>query len=221
MRVTDKRHEWRAMDVRILITAAAAGLAASGAGAQSRDERIEPSPDQLRTLNALTPEGVASVVTIADDDLEPTVVLTTAKAWSSRGKFTDPVRSDNFLRAFVNKKTGTKTFQLYEQVTYSFEYRNFRRVVFATSEGPQSAPVLELSHEVITCAGGLCVYRDTLGFDLPENVVREIAAGYQPGASPLWRFRFKAQNGFDWEDRIAPAEAAGLLLALNKWKGRP
>ena len=109
-----------------------AGGERGGGTVKGRADRAEPRP--AAHLNALTSEGVASVVTIADDDLEPTVVLTTAKAWSSRGKFTDPVRSDNFLRAFVNKKTGTKTFQLYEQVTYSFEYRNFRRVVFATSQ---------------------------------------------------------------------------------------
>ncbi|MBC2667339.1 hypothetical protein H7F51_17610 [Novosphingobium flavum] len=209
------------MDGRICWMAAAAGLLAGGAGAQSKEERIEPSPDQLRTLNALTPEGVASVVAVEGDDLEPVVVLTTARAWSSKGKFTDRVRSDNFLRAFIGKKTGEARFQLYQQVTYSFQYRNFRQVVFATSQGPRSAPVTELSHEVVTCAAGLCVYKDTLGFDLPESVVREIAAGYQPGASPLWRFRFKAQNGFDWEDRIAPAEAAGLLLAISQRGPKP
>ncbi|MBC2667197.1 hypothetical protein H7F51_16880 [Novosphingobium flavum] len=195
--------------------AAAAGLLASGVAAQSKEERIEPSPAQLAKLNALTPEGVAALVTVKGDELEPVTVLTTAEAWKSKGAFTDPVRSDAMLRAFISTRTGEVRWQVYEEVSYNYAYRMFRQAVYATAAGAQSAAVTELAHEVLGCFGGTCSYRDTLGFDLPEAAVREIAAQYHPGGSPLWRFRFKAQSGLDWEDRIAPAEAAGLLLAVE------
>lgn len=65
------------------------------------------------------------------------------------------------------------------------------------------------------CSAGSCSYRDDLVFDLSEELLREIATQYTPDASRLWRVRFQAQTGLNWEDRISPAEAAGLLLAVE------
>jgi hypothetical protein len=180
---------------------------------------IEPSPKQLNALQSLSPADVAARVVINDDDLEPVATLTTAAAYSSRGAFTDRVRSDNFLRAFVNKTTGATSFQLYQSITYTSEWRNFQSVNFATPSGTQSAPIVKISHRV-DCQFGPCVIFDEVGFDVSGDTMRAIANTYVAGNSPLWRFRFKAQNGIDWEDRMAPAEVAGMLLAVESYKAK-
>jgi hypothetical protein len=192
------------------------------AEAQRRDEVIEPSAKDMARMQQLTPEGVAAIVTIRDDELETVATLDTSRAFSSRGRFTDRVRSDVFLRALVDKGSGKIIYQVYENVSYSGDWRNFSSVNIATSEGPLSVPLQNISSRVLTCAYGLCAREDHLAFVVPETVLRSIAATYRPGASLAWRFRFKAQNGVDWEDRIMPAEIAGLLIAVDRFRsGRP
>lgn len=189
----------------------------SAAAAQliAGEEVIEPSAKQMRQLQALTPEAVRDAMTISDDELETVATITSEKVWKSRGKFTDKVRSDNFLRAFIDKSSGAVRYQLYQEITYSGDWRRITSVNYATPNGPVSTPVASISREVISCDYGLCVYREVVGFDIPSDQLQAIAASYKPGQSKLWRFRFKGQSGLDWEDRLAPAEAAGLLLAVR------
>jgi hypothetical protein len=200
----------------VLFTLSLVAFAASAAAQPiAGEEVIEPTDKQLRQLAALTRDGVAKAVSVTDDSLETLVTLTTAPVWKSNGRFTDKVRSDNFLRAFIDKRTGTVRYQVYQQVTYSGEARRFSTVNYATPAGPVSTEVTPISEEVITCAGSLCVYRDALGFDVSRSVLDHIAARYAPASIEFWRFRFKGRGGLDWEDRIAPAEVAGLLQAVD------
>lgn len=206
-------------------TVAMALLLAVSAHAQSdmdRYAKIEPSPKQLEKLQALTPQGVADKIETLDDDLETTATLTTANAYQSNGKFTDRVRSDNFLRAFIDKRSGTTRYQLYQSITYNYIYRNFSGASFATAEGPSNIAITVISHEVLGCFGGpdKCSYKDTLGFDISEDQLRWVAGQYVAGASPFWRFKFRSQAGMDWEDRMMPAEAAGLLEAVSRYRAR-
>jgi len=205
---------WRGALVSTLIAIS------SAAAAQSKQEVIEPSAKQMAELQRLTPEAVAAAISITDDSLEVMATLNTSKAYSTKGKFTDPVRSDNFLRAMIDKKTGATTFQVYQMVRYTGDTRMFTSVNYATGEGPINAPVQTISNEVITCSYGLCVREENIGFLVPEAVLRGIAATYRRGASQPWRFRFKARQGFDWEDRIMPAEVAGLVLAVDRHGAR-
>jgi hypothetical protein len=180
------------------------------------EEVIEPSPKQLAQLRALTPESVEGQVSIKTDSLEPLITVTSDKVWKSNGKFTDKVRSDNFLRAFIDKRTGEVRYQLYQEVTYTGEWRRFASVHYETSSGPASAQIAPISQEVIGCSFGLCAYREAIGFDVPRQVLEEVAGRYSTRDPAFWRFRFKGQNGLDWEDRIAPAEVAGLLRAVDR-----
>lgn len=180
-------------------------------------EVIEPGERQKRQLQALTPERVLADINVSDDDLDTVATLTSEKVWSSRGGLTARVRSDNFLRAFIGKTSGEVRYQLYQEVTYGDDWRRFSSVNYATPSGPARAEVNVITREVVTCDYGSCVFREVIGFDLSRELMEEIAAGYTPGNSTMWRFRFRGQNGLDWEDRIAPAEAAGMLLAVDRY----
>lgn len=160
-------------------------------------------------------------MSVNDDSLEPVITLTTEPVWKSNGRFTDKVRSDNFLRAFINKRSGAVTYQLYQQVTYTGDWRRFGSVNYAGDEGPVTAPVIPISQEVVTCSHGLCVYREALGFAVPREVLDIIASRYSPDRAEFWRFRFKGRGGLDWEDRISSAEVAGLLQAVDAHLSKP
>jgi hypothetical protein len=57
-----------------------------------------------------------------------------------------------------------------------------------------------------------------LGFEVDEPTLRSIASQYVAGRSPYWRFRFRGRAGIDWNDRMMPAEVAGLLGAVDAYR---
>jgi hypothetical protein len=182
------------------------------------EERIEPTEKQMMALQALNPEIIAQGVAIADDDLEPTATISTVNAYQSRGGFTDKVRADNYLRAFIDKRTGATRYQLYQTVRYMGPDRAFQLASYATPSGPVPSDLRELGHNVVSCAGTICVRDDTLAFELSRPTLALIASQYVAGSSPPWRFRFKGQTGMDWEDRMMPAEVKALLLAVDRYR---
>ena len=200
------------------LTAVIVLLATSSVMAQTKYERIEPSAKQMAKLQAMTPESVAAIAQINDDELEPVVIISTENAYQSLGGFTDPVRSDNFLRAFIDKASGTTRYQLDQSVRYNVEWRDFTSAVFVVDSVPQSAKLTIIKRDVVGCYASMCSYEEIVGFDLDEPVLATIADRYVAGQSPLWRFRLKAKSGIDWEERLAPAEAAGMLEAVRRWR---
>lgn len=203
--------------MRIIPVAVMLLAASSPAAAQTTDFK--------RSYNAaavarLTPELIRSKVTVKDDALEPVATLSTDKGFISKGSFFDKVKSDNFLRAFIDKASGAIRYQLYATVTYGPEWRHFTTASALFEGRPRSIPLTVISKEVVTCAGGYCVMRETVGIALDQSDVERIAAGYRPGASQPWAYRLKAQSGLDFDDSIMPAEAAGLLLAVREYRQR-
>lgn len=71
---------------------------------------------------------------------------------------------------------------------------------------------------MIACFSGSCVYREEIGFAVPDEELRAIASQYAPANPTFWRFRFKARNGIDWEDRMSSAEVAGFLHAVDRFR---
>lgn len=191
---------------------------AAAADGATKEMVIEPSEKQLKQIRALTPESVAARVKVRDDSLETVATLTTYDAYRSNGGFTDPVRSDNFLRAHIDKRSGAVRYQLYQSITYNWDWRHFTTVNFAAAAGVQTVELDRISSEVVACAPGICTYREDVGFAVPEAELRVLASQYAPGTATFWRFRFKARNGIDWDDRISAGEVAGLLLAVDRFR---
>lgn len=212
------RTTWPAAAAALLMCMAVLAGTASSAFAQARtgwtDAQLVKRSDEYARL---TPAQVASSVQVHDDSLEPVAVLTTERAFTFRGGFTDRVRADSFLRAMITKSTGSTTVQVYETLSYTGDRRDFAGATYETADGPQAAP-LTLSRDDTDCHLGVCVHHATLGFDVPIASLQWIAtrAGERPPQP--WRFRFKAGSGEDWTDDIAPAEVAGLLQAVDDWR---
>ena len=197
------------------ITALSISVPANGADTELKREY---SAKEVTRLQSLTPDHFRQTAAIADDALEPVATITTDKGFSSRGRFTDRVRSDNFFRALVDKATGVSVLQLYAEVSYNFEWRNFTSASVLMAGRPKAIPLTIIDRKVVTCASGICSYKETVAIPLTESEVKEIAAGWNAAGSCPWPYRLKATNGVDFEDAIMPAEAAGVLGALDAYR---
>jgi hypothetical protein len=213
---------------QVALAAVAGGLAwASAASA-------EPSAGELRALREMTPDAVASAVTVKDDALELEATITTEKAFTEKHGLLGVVWNDVFVRAFVDKKTGRSTYQIFGDVTYrASAYYDYHEAHYQVpgSDEPASADLKSLlrrtdctRHNLL--AGGLlagqCFHLEQVAFEVGEPVLRAIAAGYTPSpASPAtaaWHFRFKSQAGVDFDAFLMPAEIAGAFLAVDRYR---
>ncbi|TKD51520.1 hypothetical protein [Sphingomonas baiyangensis] len=165
----------------------------------------------------LTPEGVAKIVDVADDDLEPAATLSTERVFVFKGGLTDRVRADTFFRAIVGKQTGATVYQLYARLRYSGEMRRFTVANYDDGGQPTGVPLIVADRRV-ECLYGNCGGIEDVAFTVPEETMRALAMRAAERPVQPWRVRFKAENGQDWTDDIAPAEAAGLLIAVDRYR---
>lgn len=167
----------------------------------------------------LTREHFMNTATLKDDALETVATITTYKGYQQRRGLLGIVSNDNFLRAFINKKTGTKTFQLYQVIQYQSNGWNFFQTVnYETPSGPESKPATIIDRNVDSCSQYVgCHYTEQVGFDLEEPFLRDLAAKYKADQPEVWRFKFKAKSGADYNDAISIAEVAGFVDMLDMY----
>ena len=187
-------------------------------------------------LAATVATPVAAYVPTADDKLfalTPTDFQQTARTKSDATPVTiDTERGfvethgllagdsdDNFVRALIDKGTGTLRYQVVQTITYQGGWRYFHTADFAG--GPAKLEIIVRA--VAGCYGSKtssCTLRETVAFDIPEAALRALAATYRARGRTAWTYRLKATANADFEGRLAPAEAAGLLLAVDKWMAK-
>lgn len=80
-----------------------------GAGGLGGPAGAEPAPFRLsQQLLRMTPEQFERSASIKDDDLEMVTTISTQPGHPAKRGLLGVVGSDNFLRAFVSKKTGSR-----------------------------------------------------------------------------------------------------------------
>lgn len=121
-------------------------LALSGCTTTSRES-------QLQTALSLTKEHFKNTAMVKDDSLDTIATISTVNGFQEKRGLLGIVWEDNFLRAFIDKKTGKTSFQLYQVINYQGGGWNFYQTVnFETTSGPQSTPVTVISRDV-DCTG--------------------------------------------------------------------
>ena len=126
---------------------------------------------------------------------------------------------DNYLRALVDPASGAIRFQAVQTVTYKGGWRYFHQAEFQGGGGKLDIIV----REVAGCYGSKtssCTLREAVAFDIPEAVLRALAASYRPRDRNRWSYRLKATANADFDGGFVPAEAAGLLLAVDKLRAK-
>jgi aryl carrier-like protein len=191
-------------------------LLASGV-AHADDKKI---PKQIQQLLEMTPEQFESSADLKDDSLETVAVITTLNGWQKKDGLLKIVNDDQFFRAFIDKKSGRTTFQVYQVVHYMDSGWAFFEIVnYETPTGPQSVQLDVINRDVGGCSRYLgCSYVETVGFNVDEALLRKIASLYAPGKLAAWKYRIKAKSGAQRDEGFVAAEVAGLLRAVDKYR---
>ncbi|AIT81130.1 hypothetical protein [Novosphingobium pentaromativorans] len=177
--------------------------------------------DRLPTgLAQLTPDEVREQVEIHDDPASPHVLVSTHEAWDRSRTIGGAHARDVHLKALVDRQSGAVRWQVWHELVHPGPAPRVVGVKFEAGGQPAQADLLiaEAWNEdcpPVDAIHRACNRHTRLVFELPEYVVSEIAEGYTPESRKPWQLKFKAEDGKSIRGGLAPAEAAGLLDAVE------
>lgn len=200
--------------MRTLLIALSAACALP-ATAQAAEPRVS------KTLTTLSPDAVRAATEVKEDPLEFHTIFSTEKVHRTKLRLFQTEGHDNHLRAIVDKRTGHTRYEVRTKISHWGDQPDYRSAHYLTRDGLKKAD-LTLKRD----GGEFCTTNETIftcsqskaiAFDVDESVLREIAAGHHPEG---WAFKIKNDAGRDLTSGIAPAEAAGLLQAVDQYRAR-
>jgi hypothetical protein len=203
------------MILRILPALLISCIVTPAAGA---DTGSKISRKALRLL-AMTPDEFAAKMVIRDDALEVAAEISTVNGWQQKDGLLSVVNSDQFFRAFVDKKSGVTTFQVYQFIHYFGQWAFFTLVNFESLDGPVQRDLTVVNRVPLGCSHHLgCEHVEHVAFDVDEALLRAAAAAYRPGAKQAWHYRLKAKSGVQRDEGFVGAEIVALLAAVDKYR---
>lgn len=179
-----------------------------------------------KSLLAMSPDAFHAATTVVDDPLEFHAAFSTQKAHREGWRLFNAQGHDNHLRAIVDKRTGATRYEVRTQLRYYGSQRAYRSAHYATPAGLQATPLTLERDARDPCATNdnnndfNCALTKTIAFELDEPALRAIAAQYRAGGQHSWTFKLKDDTGADIRTGIVPAEAAGLLKAVETYRAR-
>lgn len=177
---------------------------------------------QAQMIANLTPDHFYRSTIVKDDSLDVTATVSSQNGYQTKKGLLGVVWEDNFLRAFIDKRSGQTTYQLYQMIKYnSPSWRFYQQINYETPSGPVSKPVTIISRDVVSCANARysgCLYAEHMAIELDESLLRTISKTANAGHPVAWRFKFIAKNAPDFQEGLLPAEVAGFLKRVDEYK---
>lgn len=204
----------RAILTGAILVAAIVPSTTDRASAADRDGK------DAKRLGAMTPELFRDRATLHDDALDTVATITTADGFVERAPLLGPPPADVFLRAFIDKRTGRASYQVYVSTRYRYYgWADWLSVNYATPEGPVSARLVRIARLKGSCRNGYrCPRVETVGFAVDEPRLRSQAAIHVAGDVTPWLFKLMARNGAEQVEMLSAAEIAGLLMAVDAYR---
>lgn len=171
---------------------------------------------------SLTPGHFSQTATVEDDDMEVTAIISTVNGYQEKHGLLGVVWDDNFLRAFVDKRTGIVRYQVYQHIQYDGDqWRFYDAVNYQGPSGIETKQLTTVHREVIGCGGASsgCSYSEDIGFMVDERLLQQLKQLYLASYNPpwVWKIRFKSKTSYDFDTGILPAEIDGLLQRVDQY----
>lgn len=162
-------------------------------------------------------ERALSRIQLADDPLEPAVVLSTERVNKTTRGVLGLRHNDHYLRAVVDRRSGAVRYELRQTLQYMGVYRDFQNAHYQSADGVSVTKLKRLDGNQAHCDGvdpqAACF--EVVSFDVPEASLRAVAG-------ETWNFKFKPRRGAEHRAAMPRAEVQALLSAVERYRaGRP
>jgi hypothetical protein len=159
---------------------------------------------------------------VKDDDLEYQASIDTHPAHKTKN-FGETV---NFLRVFIDKKSGKSKYQVYVLLSYyNNGFHNYDSGAASSPDGPVPISVKKIDSQVNCSNKNIlndkqCGYQETVLIELDETFLRKLVENFQTEVPVDWKFRLKAHSGTDSTLSLPYAEIAALLARVDQYSSR-
>lgn len=179
------------------------------------------SPQAVDPLS-LDKQHFYSTASVEDDALTTAATLDTSKGYTPARGLLSENQTDAFVRSVVDKKSGRTGFMLYQLITYrDFHWHFYNGATYLGADGPVNAKFRNI-HRDVSCRGGRgtgCFYMEHVAYDIPLEVMRDVAARYDAGDRGAWAYKFSSRRaGQDYQGSIPYAELAGLWERVRDYR---
>ena len=177
---------------------------------------------QVEQALSLDVDHFKQTMDITDDAMETTVVFSTQGGWTQKHGLLGIVWSDSFLRGFINKRSGHKSFQVYVAMRHT--QGGWARPYQANYGRPLRTTDVEKVGTDVDCSGmdmyGSCKYEEHVVFDIHADEVLRIWSEVTPEdfKTLVWKFRIKNQGTEDYDDGILLPEMVALIEMMNEYQ---
>lgn len=184
---------------------------------------VHAKPD--KRLTAMTPDQFHAAALTRDDPLEFETTISTERGYRRGKAAKGTIDSDTYLRAVIDRQSGLTRYEVWQEIRYFGPRRSYHTVHLEGGGGLARMPLTIARHGGDLCpnaeTNGECVLTKTIAFSIGEPLLRDLAARYQSSDTRDWQFKLKDQGGRDVVGAIMPAEAAGLLRAVDAHRAKP
>lgn len=188
---------------------------------ENQAEAQKKIPKQLREFLARSVDDVAKDIVVKDGPLDVTATIHSCDVFKQKRGLLRIVWDDNCIRAFIDKKTGRTSYQIYQSIRYTGNWRFYRTVNYSTPTGPVAEKLTLISSDVLSCSGlSGCEKIEVFGFNVPEELLLSAASAWKDGPETAWRFKYLSKSGSEWPDGIAGLEIAAFLKTVKQYKQR-
>lgn len=167
-------------------------------------------------------EQFKKTVMIKDSSLDTVATFSTGGFLAKQGQLLI-VAHDNFLRAYIHKKTGRRSYYVHNIIRYrSSDWSFYSFVNYEAPDGPKLKQLIVIDRDAhCSEARNLgCTFVEHVGFDVDEEMLRMVANEYQPGARLAWNYKLIPKIGEEYRDGILHAEVAGFLERVDDYAWR-
>lgn len=166
---------------------------------------------------------IEPLISVKGDALDPSITISSYGATQdvNKGWIASTTVERSFLRAFVDRKTGAVTAQIYHVASYSGSGWNFFNR--ATYEGPSGLVEVDADRigSDVNCYRYGCSYTEDLGISVPFATLEAAAAKFDP-SNPLamLKYRVFAKSGQTIDDAVPGNEIAAFVNVVHRAQSR-
>jgi hypothetical protein len=168
-------------------------------------------------LLSLSMEHFRDTAAVTNGPLDAKLTISTQNGFIEHSGPMHMVWHDEFLTADIDKKTGRKFFQVHEEISYGGNWRFYESASYQSANGLRTAPTVHISKEAANCSVGDCLYTEHVAFPIDEELLRGLAAAYEPAKPVLWPYKLIAKSGSAFTGGLSSAEIAGLLARVDEY----
>lgn len=174
---------------------------------------------QLEALATRTPSDVETLVQVKGDNLDPAITISSygVTQITNKGLVTSTSRETSFLRAFIDKKSGTISAQIYHVAYYGGRNWNFfTRATYETDSGPTEVDVVRIDSDV-SCFRYGCSYVEDIGVPVEFAALEQAASHFDP-AKPMagLHYRIFAKSGVTVDEVIPGNELVAFVNVVRR-----